>query len=370
MFFGAELYDTSHHTLALIVRRADLEDCVASDLEIALVPHVEPGEIYITDDDEEEYHYEESPPLPVSFDIAADCLRTKVEFRVPAWLSDADDGEGGSSTALEQMIVPLLKHHGLNIHDHELLGSYGLLWLDHDDRDIDLSVLFSAAEDVLALLDASRGGELTMTTAAGLVKAGRVHSLVGTAENSWFDAKVAHYQLDALPGKIALAESVARFCNGDGGILVIGLETVYTDGIEVVSRIKPLPLNPSMAQRYRKIIDQHVYPFPDRLRVTTVPVAAESGMIMIVEVPSQPDYNKPYLVSGAIVGGKSRGEFISVVQRRDDGSEPIKASMIHAWIATGRALIQRGELANRPPIAPVRENESPPVASEEQELEK
>lgn len=323
---------------------------IASELEAALVPHQEPSEVFVTDDSEDDYDYdyEESPALPVAFDISGNRLRTRADFRVPGWLRDADSTEAGSVVALRRFLEGLLENYDLDLYKLELLGQYGQLWLDHRNRDIELGNLVAAAEDVVALLDATRGGELTMTTAAGLVKAGHVHSLIGKSENFWFDAKVSHYALDGLAGKISLAESVARFCNGEGGILVIGLETKSVGGSEVVSRVKPLPFDMSMAQRYRKIIDQHVYPFPSGMRVTAVPMMDGNGMTLLVEVPSQPSYDKPFLVSGAIVGDKSRGEFISVVQRRDDGSEPIRASMIHAWITAGRALIQREPPRERP----------------------
>lgn len=78
--------------------------------------------------------------------------------------------------------------------------------------------------------------------------------------------------------------------------------------------------------------------------MTAVTTSDGTGMVLLVEVPSQPEFNKPYLVTGAILDDKVKGDFLSVVQRRDDGSEPTKAATIHSWIVTGRALIQRGEL--------------------------
>jgi hypothetical protein len=49
-------------------------------------------------------------------------------------------------------------------------------------------------------------------------------------------------------------------------------------------------------------------------------------------------------VHGAIVGDKTEGAFISIVQRRGEHSITITAQSIHATLAAGRALLRRGEV--------------------------
>lgn len=68
------------------------------------------------------------------------------------------------------------------------------------------------------------------------------------------------------------------------------------------------------------------------------------GNLLVVHIPPQPEKLKPFLVHGAIVGGKVEGAFISIVRRRDEHSVPITAPAIHAMLAAGRALLRRGEL--------------------------
>lgn len=241
---------------------------------------------------------------------------------------------------------PVLLSNGLTIDSVDVMsGKVGHLCLDYAPRDRNLLDLLNAGEDVVALLNASNGGELTLATATALIKMGRVPALLGQPEGTWFDAKEKHFDLASDRGKISLAQSVARFCNGDeGGIVVVGLKTSTPHGTEVVDRLTPVDFDPSMAPRYRKIIDQYLYPFPAGLKITAVPTADNKGMFMLVEVPPQPDYHKPFLVAGAIVDDKVYGGFISIVQRRDENSEPLKPAMIHSWIAAGRALVQRGKL--------------------------
>ncbi|WP_425840961.1 helix-turn-helix domain-containing protein [Microbacterium sp. PA5] len=337
--FGGVPYDSNRYG-GLIVRRADLRGCIASDLEATLAELADPPEVFVTDDSETAYDEIESPATDVVFAMSNGELRTRVTFRVPDWVWDGEDEDA----ELADFLAHVLAHHSLSVIEFQPISAFGFLWLEHRKRDVDLGVLLSGAEDVLGLLDASRGGQLTVTSTALMVRSGRVEALVGQREGMLFDAKTTHYDLEKLAGKVSLGQAVARFCNGDGGILVVGLETAVVDGVEVVARVKPVPLDLTVPERYRKLIDQHVYPFPEGLVISAIPMQDGSGMTVLVEVPPQPDYNKPYLVSGAFVDGKAKGEFISIVQRRDDGSEPLKASMIHAWIATGRALIQRGEL--------------------------
>jgi hypothetical protein len=67
-------------------------------------------------------------------------------------------------------------------------------------------------------------------------------------------------------------------------------------------------------------------------------------MLILIDVPPQPEELKPFLVHGAIVDGEAQGAFISIVRRRGDGSIPVTAPMIHSMLAAGRALLRRGEL--------------------------
>lgn len=79
-----------------------------------------------------------------------------------------------------------------------------------------------------------------------------------------------------------------------------------------------------------------------------MPIKHERVLIAI-EIPPQPEELKPFLVHGAITAdGATEGTFISIVQRRGEGSIPITAPMVHATLAAGRALL-RGQAAQGPP---------------------
>jgi hypothetical protein len=67
-------------------------------------------------------------------------------------------------------------------------------------------------------------------------------------------------------------------------------------------------------------------------------------MLILIDIPPQPEELKPFLVHGAIVDGNVQGAFISIVRRRGEGSIPTTAPMIHSMLAAGRTPLRRGEL--------------------------
>jgi hypothetical protein len=68
----------------------------------------------------------------------------------------------------------------------------------------------------------------------------------------------------------------------------------------------------------------------------------DDGMLILIDVPSQPEELKPFLAHGGIVGGKVEGAFISIVRRRGESSILITEPMIHSTLAARRALLRRG----------------------------
>jgi hypothetical protein len=58
----------------------------------------------------------------------------------------------------------------------------------------------------------------------------------------------------------------------------------------------------------------HLHPPPDNLRIEAVDMP-DDGMLILIDVPPQPEELKPFLVHGAIIDGKAEGKFISIVRR-------------------------------------------------------
>jgi hypothetical protein len=188
-------------------------------------------------------------------------------------------------------------------------------------------LLTTSPED---LLRSAKGVQLAL-------RLGRPDVLIGTPESSWLDVKSTDYLLSSPAEKIKLALDVARFANADGGLLVLGLRTSQSHGVDIISRVTPLPMPARQVARYRNIIDTHVYPLVRGLDVFSVP--RDRGELLVISIPSQLEDNKPFVVHGnlgSITDNKVKGLFVSVVQRRGDGAEYLSGPAIHALFSTRR----------------------------------
>lgn len=212
-------------------------------------------------------------------------------------------------------------------------------------------------EDVVELLTRINNGHLTAETAFDLTLAGKVELLVGHRESDWLEAKSLGYDLDGDAGQIELAQDIARFANGStSGLLVIGLVTKKSKGIETITSV--LPSGTAFPEsRYLGAIDRKLFPPIAGIKVQNVQIITKDGRaghILAILIPAQPEEYKPLLVHGAIVGAKVEGAFISIIQRRGEESIPTRPEAIHATIAAGRALLRHGKIP--------REEEPTPVA--------
>jgi len=202
--------------------------------------------------------------------------------------------------------------------------------------------LVRVGQDVLHLCEALSTGSVNRETVADLVRGGGARLLVDQPEGPWLDAKSEEYELATIKGKISLAQAVARFANAeDGGLIVIGAKAKKVPGGEVIRHVNGVvPRQSDTVARYLRVLDQHLYPPVYGLRIDLVPVDDRKSLV-VIDVPPQPEELKPFLVHGAITTeAEAEGSFISLVQRRGEGSIPITAPMIHAALAAGRALLR------------------------------
>jgi hypothetical protein len=120
------------------------------------------------------------------------------------------------------------------------------------------------------------------------------------------------------------------------------MDTKTVLGGEEIHRLCPVPHDKAMLRRYEQAIADHLHPPPDNLSIETIDMP-DDGMLILIDVPPQPEELKPFLVHGAVVDGEVQGAFISIVRRRGESSIPMTAPMIHSTLAAGRALLRRGE---------------------------
>jgi hypothetical protein len=217
---------------------------------------------------------------------------------------------------------------GASLESNQLLRP-GLMGLPHlNTRGRTLRELYDIGQDAYALFGAMHGGQLTRETAGDPIRTGHANVLIGQPEGHWLEVKRQHYDLSVDTGKIKLPESVSRFCNSEeGGLVVYGIASKKVPN-DVIRRICPLRRDKGMVGRYRRVLRDHLHPPPDNLRIEAVDMP-DDGMLILIDVPPQPEELKPFVVHGAVVDGKAEGEFISIVRRQGDETIPITAPMIH-----------------------------------------
>lgn len=341
----------SHNDCGEIAASVDeLGQCSAADLQRALRTAQRDGHLadtLVVTEFDDPFFDDDTPVDPVSFGIHDNALTVKISFS-----GNFFDDEGWPRD-FSQILAPLLQRERMTLVDVQPdEDRYSPPWLWHArlaaaTQGQTLSTLFTAGHDAIALLAAMDGGQLTRVTAGDLVRSGHAKALVGQPEGHWLDVKSQHYDLLAEHGQISLAQSVARFCNAEtGGLVVVGMKTKKTGAGEEIRDLCPMPLDDKMTRRYQQALDTRLFPPPDGLTIEPIPMGGQ--MLMLIDVPPQPEELKPFLVHGAIVDGRVEGAFISIVRRRGEASIPITAPMIHATLAAGRALLRRGELPAPP----------------------
>ena len=175
-----------------------------------------------------------------------------------------------------------------------------------------------------------------------ILRAGRPDLLRGRYESHAFECKSRPYDLDTQRSRIELARDVAGFANSESdALIVLGLKT-KADGVgDRVTAVRPIQHRIDRS-RYRKVIDQLLYPPLERLEIEATTASTrggKEGQLVSIYVPRQPGHLKPFLVSGAIVEDSVEGAFISIVRRRGDESIPVRAQDIHAALALGRRIL-------------------------------
>lgn len=270
---------------------------------------------------------------------------TESEYHVFVAIYGDPDAGLPDTERIERLIEPLIRRQ----------NATAVVAIDDDDTDfggayqlgisITLPLVRRTVHDaytlgtgVHALIEAAAGGELRLETTLDLLRGGRVDVLIGQQETAWIDFKRQGYAKTDRD-KLELAKDVASFANADGGILVLGVAATKAGHIETASAVIPCAPGSVSAQSYRAIIGRRVHPPPEHLDIFVIP-QKQGGDVWVVSVPPQPDEFKPFLVHGAVVGGKVNDAYYSIVTRRDDSAIPTDPQAVHALLSAGRAALR------------------------------
>lgn len=326
----------------------DLEGCNATDLKFALRRWPsESGCLWVCDAAvDPDTDVEESPlRSQISFALTDNDLVMRLIHFSPVYY----DSDAELRSHVEGILTPLLARNlmWLVSTGHNEYQKAGPWQIETDvgfhGRNKTLADLHRVGLDAVALLEAIDNGDVGRELIADLLRSGHAKALIGRAENEWLEAKREHYDLTSAVGEIKIAQAVARFANAEhGGLVIVGLATKNDGTGDVIRRITPVPHDPKIAHKYRKLLDRRLFPPPDDLRVEAIADGSGTGDLILIDIPAQPEELKPFLVYGAVIGGKADDAFISIVRRRGDSSIPTSPAAIHMALAAGRALLTRG----------------------------
>lgn len=292
-------------------------------------------------------------------------LEVVVSFGLPWPKVEHDQAFENQEAEVQALIAPLVARSGAAVLDlatapygYELgiehpyleLGQYpSRIVLAPPESALTLRELYAVGDDLVQLLDAFLGDLPTRDTVADLIRAGRAELLVGLPESSWLDVKSQEYDPNDTLSSYKMAVEVAAFCNAeDGGIIVIGGATdrgANKNGGEIITAVDGLHEVRRKPNAYLASLRDLVFPPPADIRIEVVELSTGKP-ILLVDIPCQPDEQKPFLVRRAVgvLDGKMDSRGFTIAQRRGEDMVYMDAAALHAQIAAGRALLRRGTI--------------------------
>jgi hypothetical protein len=278
--------------------------------------------------------FDDDTPLEwISIEWRPDALRLRVE--VP--LADRP-------TNPARLVAPVLARHQAEVldeggweSDDESYVAEFLLRLPWRGRTV--GDWHDVGVDVQVLLWAAQSGELSPDAAADVIRAGRADLLVGHAEADWLEAKSQAYG-DTMEDKVELAKDVASFANAAGGLIVLGLKTKRRGDEDLIRSVNEVPLGAARPRALRQRIARHVFPVPEGLVVEQVPGSSAGFGVVFIRVPAQPPGRKPFIVSGAVIGRRLQGAFLTIPTREYADTTNLDARTLHARLRVGQRALE------------------------------
>jgi hypothetical protein len=181
--------------------------------------------------------------------------------------------------------------------------------------------------------------------AHALLLTGRPDVLLGQPESTWLEAKRKGYGLQhSEVEKYEYARDLASFANSEnGGLLVIGLATDTDNaGIDVIRKVTPCKPGALNTQSYAHVAHSKIVPPIEGLEISRITV--DDGEMLVIRVPPQAEYLKPFLVAGAVINGKVTGAFVSLPQRRGTDKWNMSPEAIHSLLVAARVALRRAPI--------------------------
>lgn len=192
--------------------------------------------------------------------------------------------------------------------------------------------------------------ELTVKELKKIISDGDFNPLIGKIENEFFDCKNQPYNLKNEYSKRELAKDVSSFANLNGGYILIGpktknSETHFGDEITEISLLNQDLVDPN---QYKNIIKDWIYPDEIQgIRVYWKTSKNDNNKgIIVIEIPTQKESLKPFLISKTMEEGKKISETIfGYAERKGDTNDPKRIKDIYKIMRDG--LLYDKKIENR-----------------------
>jgi len=187
--------------------------------------------------------------------------------------------------------------------------------------------------------------ELNIKELESIIKDSDFSKLIGESESEFFDCKQKEYDLKKDISKYDLAKDVSAFANAGGGYILIGIETKrspksFYDEVIAICPLKKDVCNPI---QYMDIVSDWIYPKlrGDEARWYRLKKNPSKG-IFVIEIPNQPEINKPFLIKRTIQDTGKRCEVLfGYSERKQERNDPKTIVELHQILRDGLNLDPR-----------------------------
>jgi schlafen family protein len=199
------------------------------------------------------------------------------------------------------------------------------------------------ADAVREMIEVGHAQEFDLGSAASVISAGHPELLVGLLENGWLEAKRAPYRLDHEVDRYELAKDVASFANATGGLILIGAKTKGRPEGDEITNVNGCVLADARPGKLRSLIEKRVHPRIEGLRAEQVPLSSDGRGVVLIEIPSQADSRKPFLVVGTRSGDRVSELGFTYAVREGDRTRAPRIEVVHQLIRAGHAALESNQ---------------------------